>query len=329
MDIKQWSKDLLNHPLFKILIVTFLLWMVYKTRFVLVTLFVSYILAVSLLPIKKFLMRRKFPEILASLIPYILLIGIFVAISYSIVPTIVSQFRLIAQNFPEYLGQASTLLGDGAIYEYIQNSARPLADSLGGSVIPVTREVVKIITYMIVGFALSFYILFSHGKLKNWFVKQVEDSSRALLVIEQIEKGLGSWVRGQVGVAFIVGFMTWIALLIVGVDFALTLAIITGILEFVPYLGPIIALVPAVAVGFSYSPSTALIIFLIFGLIQFLENNLIVPGVMKYSVKLSPLVVIVLILTGGELFGVMGAILAVPLGTVAKIIFSNFKSSPT
>jgi predicted PurR-regulated permease PerM len=117
--------------------------------------------------------------------------------------------------------------------------------------------------------------------------------------------------------------MTWVALLIVGVDFALTLAIITGVLEFVPYLGPIIAVVPAVAVGFSYSPSTALTVFLVFGLIQLLENNLIVPGVMRYSVKLSPLVVIVLILVGGELFGVMGAVLAVPVGTVAKIMVNN------
>lgn len=157
----------------------------------------------------------------------------------------------------------------------------------------------------------------------------MDGGTKALFVIDQIEEALGRWVRGQVGVAFIVGLMTWVALLIVGIDFALTLAIITGILEFVPYLGPVIAVVPAVVVGLSYSSTTAITVLVVYGMIQLLENNLIVPGVMKYSVKLSPLVVILLILVGGELFGVMGAILAVPLGTVAKIVINNFKSSPT
>lgn len=161
MNIKQWSKSLLDHPLFKILVVAFLLWMVYKTRFVLVTLFISYILAVALSPIKKFLIKRKIPEVLASLIPYILLIGIFVLIGYSIAPNIISQFRLLIQNFPDYLRQIGKLVGDGALYEYIQNSTSPVLSSLGGSVIPVTREVVKIVTYVVVGFALSIYIFFS------------------------------------------------------------------------------------------------------------------------------------------------------------------------
>ena len=329
MNIKQWSKGLLEHPLFKILVVGFLLWVVYKTRFVLVTLFISYILAVSLLPIKNFLIKRKFPEILSSIIPYILLLSILVLVISFVVPTIVSQFTLLVQNFPNYLNDAVKFVGSDFVNEYIQNYASPILNNLGANVIPLTREIVKITTYIAVGFALSFYILFSHDKLKNWIAKNLHDSDKTLVVIDQIEEGLGSWVRGQLGVAFIVGLMTWIALLIVGIDFALTLAIITGIFEFIPYLGPLIAVVPAVAVGFSYSSSVALTILLVYGLIQLMENNLIVPGVMKYSVKLSPILVILLILVGGEIFGVIGAILAVPVGAIVKIISSNFKSSPT
>jgi predicted PurR-regulated permease PerM len=129
----------------------------------------------------------------------------------------------------------------------------------------------------------------------------------------------------------LIGFLVYLGLTLLHLEFALPLAILAGLLEIVPTIGPIVSAIPAVLVAISTSPVLALSVVALYFIIQQLENNLVVPLVMKRSVGLSPLVTILSVMIGARLAGVVGAILAIPAFLVIQSIIgaSLFKSSET
>ncbi len=127
-------------------------------------------------------------------------------------------------------------------------------------------------------------------------------------------------MRGQIVLSLIIGLGSFIALTILQIPYALPLAILTGFMEVVPVIGPIISAIPAILLGYLVSPILALWVALAYFIIQQLENHLIVPQVMKHAVGLNPLVVILAVAVGGRLLGISGALLAVPITVVIQII---------
>jgi predicted PurR-regulated permease PerM len=119
---------------------------------------------------------------------------------------------------------------------------------------------------------------------------------------------------------FIIGLATYIGLMLLGIDYALSLALIAGLLEIVPVLGPLIAAVPALIVASAISPWATVTVVILYALIQQAENNLIVPKVMGRAVGFSPLVILIILLVGGKLLGVLGALLAIPITLMGFII---------
>jgi predicted PurR-regulated permease PerM len=115
-----------------------------------------------------------------------------------------------------------------------------------------------------------------------------------------------------------------IGLYLVGVPYALILAIFAGVMEIVPYIGPIISAVPGVILGFLISPTTGFLALLVYLIAQQLENNLIVPQVMKKAVGLNPVTTIIALLVGLRLGGVMGSILAIPVATAISLAVNDF-----
>jgi predicted PurR-regulated permease PerM len=149
---------------------------------------------------------------------------------------------------------------------------------------------------------------------------------QAARVTDRISVRLGGWVSGQILLCLIIGFMSWIGLVIIGVPYAVVLALIAGIMEAVPNIGPIIAAVPAVMIAALYSPLQALLVLILYLIIQQLENYVIVPRVMSRAVELHPLAVLLALLIGGELMGVLGAVLAVPVTAAISVIVDEIRS---
>src|SRR5262249_22724255 len=119
--------------------------------------------------------------------------------------------------------------------------------------------------------------------------------------------------------------MTWVGAVVIGLPYAAALALIAGIGELVPTLGPIIAAIPLIAVGLLASPQQGLFALILSIVVQQLENNLIVPRVMGRAVALRPMVVMVAILAGGELLGIPGALLAVPVAAALSVVVDEFQ----
>ena len=139
-------------------------------------------------------------------------------------------------------------------------------------------------------------------------------------ITEKIQNKIGQWLRGQLILMAIIFFVTFIGLKIIGVPYALVLALVAGITEIIPYAGPILGAMPAVFIAFTISPVKGLLAVLLYFLIQQAENHLIVPKVMQRTTGLNPIIVIVAVLVGAQLAGVLGALLAVPIAAALEVV---------
>lgn len=152
---------------------------------------------------------------------------------------------------------------------------------------------------------------------------------RVHAIWNDIEYRLGAYVRGQAILMVIIGVASYVGLFLLGVPFAPALALIAGITEAIPIVGPLIGAVPAVIVGFTVSPVTGLLVAALYGVIQALENNVLVPKIMSSNVGLNPLVIIIAIVAGSALNGVVGAVLAIPLAGALQVLAQHIWVTPS
>ena len=151
-----------------------------------------------------------------------------------------------------------------------------------------------------------------------------EAAKKVMTIWLKVEERLGAWVRGQVTLAFTIGLSTFFGLTLLGIPYTFPLAILAGLLEIVPIIGPIIAAIPAILVAFTISPLLALATAALYFIIQQVEANLVVPLVMRKAVGLPPLVTIIGLMIGGKLGGIGGAILAIPIFVTLETIIKEY-----
>ncbi len=291
------------------------LWAIYMIIEVIVLLFIAIILMSGLSPIVNYLERFKFPKPLSIGLSYIIIVGTIGFLLFLALNPVISQTQSLLQVLPASISQLMPPgVADPAI---LQNELGNLSSNLVSYLLTIFNNVLAIISVLV----LTFYLLLERDKL-DAFIAQffIGQELRVQRLTERIQDKLGAWLRGQITLSFIIGTIVYIVLLVLGVPFALPLAILAGLLEVVPTIGPIISAIPAVLAGFLVSPFIALLVGISFFVIQQLENSLIVPQVMRRAVGLNPLVVILAVAIGGKFLGIAGALLAVPIVVVAEII---------
>ena len=134
---------------------------------------------------------------------------------------------------------------------------------------------------------------------------------------------MGEWLRGQLILGLIVGVAVYLGLLFLGVNYALLLALMAGVLEVVPYVGPIISLVPALIIGFAQSPVIGFAVIILYLIVQQLENHLLVPKVMQKVTGLNPIISILALLVGIKAGGIIGTIFSIPLAMMGVVILED------
>jgi predicted PurR-regulated permease PerM len=174
---------------------------------------------------------------------------------------------------------------------------------------------------------LAVYLTIDGDRIRRYLIGflPAERHDQALRVTEGIGMRLGAWARGEALLGVIIGGMTWVGALVIGLPYAAALALIAGFGELIPTLGPIVAAIPLIAVGLLSSPLQGLLALVLAVLVQQLENNLIVPRVMSRAVDLHPVAVMLGILAGGQLLGISGALLAVPVVAALSVIVDEFQ----
>ncbi len=302
-------------------------WFLIQIKGILILFFISYILMVSLVPYVKFMTSHKVPRPIAAALVYLAALLAIILLVVPLIPFFSTQIQSLIHSFPQYLDEILKVLGIEIGQSQVQSFIISQLNSIGSSAFAVTGAIVGTIFSTFLVFVISFYLMLDYERLKKeityFFPKHQKE--KVIDIVHQVEDKLGSWFRGQLVLCFSIGLCTWVALALINFPFALPLALLAGMLEIVPTIGPILSAIPAVIVALSISPGLAVIIVLIYIGIQMLENNVLVPKIMQRAVGLNPILVILAISICATMLGILGALLSVPFATLLIIIIKNLK----
>lgn len=292
------------------------LWFLYQIRSIIFLVFVSFILMSAFKPWADWLEKYHVPRIISVLIIYIFIVFVLTWGASTLLPPLVAQSIHLGENLPKYLNSVAPFLKID--YQVLTQQVTPLGENVLKVTIGVFSNIITLFTLIII----SFYLLIERENLKSHLLNLMEEdkAKKWVALVAKIEERLGAWVRGQLMLAVTIGIATYIGLSLIGIPYTLSLAILAGLLEIVPIIGPIISAIPAVLIALTASPVLALITVAVYFIIQQTESHLVVPLVMKTTVGLPPLVTIISLLIGAKIGGIGGALLVVPV-VVAGITF--------
>lgn len=323
--------DISSATIFRFILIIIGLVFLYMIRDILLMLFLALIIAAAIDGPVDWLAKKKIPRVLGAILIYLIIIALVVLFIYLAFPLLASQTKLLADNFPQYLsrfGPELELIRSKVGSDNVQSILDQISQRLGwagANVFDAAAGVFGGLFSAIFVFVISIYLVIQDKGIKNFLasVTPAEHQPYVASLAERIQSKLGAWLRGQLFLMLIVGVAAFIGLKLLGVKFALTLAIIAGVLEIVPYLGPVAGAIPAVLLAFLQSPVLALLVAGLFFIIQELEGHLIVPLVMKKALGLNPLIVLVTLIIGEKLGGIMGMVVAVPLMAVISVFLND------
>lgn len=313
------------------------LWFIYFIKDILLLLFLAIIIVSAAGPLIDKLEAKKMNRILVVVLLYAFFALFFVVVVSMVVPVLSHEIRLIGTVLPQYLTGVNTFIQNitdlAATYHFEENvnqiflnSSNAISNSFS-SIFSNTIIFFSSIFKALVVFSLAFYMLIKQNGTRTFIsaiVPKKEHREKIIGLVEKIQQKMGHWLVGQFFLMFIIFVLEFIALSALGVPFALVLALLGGLLEIIPYIGPLIAFIPAVLIAATVSPWTAVLVAVIYIAIQQMENHLIVPLLMKKAVGLNPIVIILALLIGAKLAGILGIILAVPFAAAIKIVLEDF-----
>lgn len=308
--------------IFAVLFLVFM-WFLYFIRDLILELFVALLIMTILNPFVTRLSKLKIPRAISVFVAYLVVFGIFGAALAGIIPPLVEQTSSFANNLPRYL---SSLGIGGYINEQLTGELLSQLGSIPGQLVKVGLSVFSNVFAVITVLIFAFYLLLARDKLDNQlgFLFGEERKRELARIMDLLESRLGGWARGELALMALVGVFNYIGLMILGIPFALPLAILAGLLEIVPYLGPVIAAVPAVIIGLSISPLMGLAVSALAFLIQQLENYLFVPKVMEKSVGVSPIITLLALAVGFRMAGVVGVVISVPVVLTIQVLSKKY-----
>lgn len=304
-------------------------WLFLQIKEVFVIIFTSYIIMASLLPFVEFLKKQRIPRVVAVLIAYFTTLTLLVLLIFPLIPFFSAQIQAFFVSLPFYFDQLAHILGIDVASVQIGSLVASEFQLIGSNIFVVTSKIFGGLFSVVTVFVISFYLLMDHARITQNIIDFFPKRSAATIgsVLALIEEKLGAWLRGQIVLSAFIGFVTWVALVILGLEFALPLALIAGILEIVPTIGPIISAVPALVVALTISPAKAVFVVVAYLAIQMLENNILVPKIMQKAVGLNPIVIIIGIMIGSKLMGALGALLSIPFISMLLIIFRSLRTT--
>ncbi|MFA6322721.1 MAG: AI-2E family transporter [Candidatus Buchananbacteria bacterium] len=339
---KKLSIDISLASVLKVTAVVLALAFIYYILDILILVFVAIFLSALLEPAVNFLESKKIPRVIGVILIYVSLLFVVAILLRLIIPPIIQQLTLLFYSFPglwdqfgnnfsevkQFIDQYGIHLNWQQTLGTWQSSLGSAASSVYAFTITAFQDVINIIFVLV----LAFYLILEREAMHKVFrvVVPAKYLANWIKAYEEIEKKIGDWARGELILGLIIGLLSFVGLIFLVPKYALTLALIAGLMEMIPYFGPILSAIPAVFLGLmvpTTSLARGLAVLILFVVIQELENNIIVPQVMKKKVGISPVITLIAMLIGARVFGIIGIILAVPISTAIEIIFREVKDN--
>ena len=339
-------RRLIRYACVAIAITIVAMWTLYQVRGPLLVIYVSMLFATGMAPLVRKIEQqrvrairlRRVPRGLAILVIYASVIGVLAGIAAAVIPPMIMQVEEFWKQLPSYMTQAQEKLQSWGLIAPDVSFTELLkqAPASGSNVVGVGGNVVGVVVSALGGFfgaifafvsilLLTFYFLIESEDILNLFVRLFPGDRREKVadVIAKAAVKISAWLGGQMLLGLIIGTMSAIGFFFLGVPYFFVLAVISGIGEMIPMVGPLLSAIPAVLVALTVSPTLALSVAGFCWALQLIENNVLVPKVMGETVGLSAVTVIVALAIGSELLGFVGALLAVPTVAIVQVLFQE------
>ncbi len=321
-----------------VLFVIGIAWLLIQIRGILIILILAITFAAAITPVVRWLRERGLSQSQAVLAIYASVLLTLGIVGYIVVPPLASQGTEFVDNVPSILDDleeqarqsdsrflrtsgARALNRAGRRYDELRANPAPL----GNTAMQYANSVLSTIFGVFTLFVVTYYWVTQRALVKRITLGLVPLPRResAYQIWDEIETRLGGWVRGQLLLSGIIGGASMVGYWALGLDYWLTLGIIAGVTEVIPFLGPIIGGGAAVLVALTDSPQKALITIVFVFALQQIEGAVLVPRVMQNAVGLNPLSVILAVLIGGAVLGPIGAIIAIPLAAAVQVFVGH------
>ena len=289
-------------------------------------LFVALLIMSILNPFVGRLAKLKIPRAVSILLAYVV---VFIVIGFaiaSIIPPLIEQTSILVEPIPDAVASIAT---QNEFAEKMLSEVLSLIGALPGQLTKAIGSILSNVVGIITVFVIAFYLLLARNRLDEQLgvFFGPKNKKKFTETIDILEGKLGGWARGQIALMVIVGVATYIGLTVLGIPFALPLAILAGLLEIIPYIGPVLAGIPAVIIALGISPLMGVATAAMYFIVQQLENYVFVPKVMERSVGVSPIITLLALAIGFKLAGMAGVILAVPIVITLQVVGSEYLSS--
>lgn len=295
-------------------------------------------------PVVNLLEKVRIKRLWGIIIIIIAFTGAVTGLLMLTIPTIEQQIKDLIANFPVYIEKINESVHQyvsnsffetyyneardwveanlGDIPGTIMNSFGDAIDGIASFASTVTTIVVSLITFPFV----LFFLLKDGERFKTYFLSLFPKKFRNDManILHNMDTQVGSYIQGQIFVALCIGVLLLIGYLIIGLEYAIVLAIVAAVTSVVPYLGPVIAITPAIIIALVTSPWMLLKLSIVWAVVQFSEGHFISPNVMGKTMQIHPLTIMFVLLIAGKLFGIVGVILGIPGYAIAKVLVQYF-----
>jgi predicted PurR-regulated permease PerM len=306
----------------------------------LVAILITVLIAIPLSAVATLLERFRIPRAVGALIGLLIGFGVLAGILVLVIPTFVDEVRTFADQAPSIFDSLKAKVADasgnqpsevgGQIKDFISGYTNDPA-KLIGPVTTIGTSIVAALAAILVILITAYYMAVRPQPLVDGSLRifPPEGRERAREVMERIRGAWIGWMQGVVVGMFINGFLLWLGLQLIGLDFAVLFAVFSAVLILIPYFGTPLGAIPPVAYGLSQSPGTALVVLAIYVGVHAIESTVTMPLVMANRVKLQPAVVAIGVIVVGELFGFVGLFVAVPILSLIVILVDELWVKPT
>ncbi len=312
-----------------------------KLKWLFIYFSIALILAYFFDPLYKFLINKKVPKVLSIIVVFGIIIALLILTIFFVVPSVINQLNVLYNEIPNFINNYQTLIlslkpqlskfiDPADVETLLKENLSELQKnvlSFSQTIIIYLSNIVSSITFGIVIIPLIlFYLLRDMLIFKEnlyTFVSK-EKKKEFKEILEEIDRIISGFIRGRIIVCFIVGTLIGIGLYFLNLKFALIIGIVSGIFNFVPYLGPIVGVILALIFALGNPWWVLLMIIVLFVLVNQIEAIFLNPNILGKELGLHPLTVILSMLICGLLLGILGVLVAVPLAAILKVLFFRY-----
>lgn len=304
---------------------------------------VSIILYYLFNPLVNLMERYNISRLWGVIILFLVIIGVIALAINLLIPVIGAQFKSFGNNFPYYVDKVNKFIDSVTKYSLISNFYSQIQDQLdslakklpsmvsdyfngfGSKVKNFAEALVNVGVVIATTPFVLFFMLKDGHRFKEFSTNLMPPKFRKDFhdLLDKMSLQVGSYIQGQIIVSFCIGILLFIGYSIIGLDYSLILASIAAVTSVVPYIGPTIAISPAIIIALITSPIMLLKLVIVWTAVQFIEGHFISPNIMGKTLKIHPLTIIFILLSAGNLLGVVGVILGIPAYAILKVLVSH------